>query len=226
MDIKTKSIYYGFDDNNDVVAKNVKLTGDGSSFDVYMNNNFYGHFDIPLFGNHMILNALSCIIVCDKEGMPYEEIHEKLQTFKNAKRRFVVKELGDVVEVDDYAHHPTEIRVTLESAKQKYPDKEVVAVFLPNTYSRTRDLLDDFIDVLGKADKAYVMDIECNREKQEDYPGVTSDSIIEKVNNAEKISTQTADKLLKHQNAVICFMSCANIHPMEEAFEKVLEGGK
>ena len=226
MNVTTKTIYYGFNDNNDVVAKNVVLTSAGSSFDVYMNGNFYGHFDIPLYGNHMILNALSCIIVCDKEGITYEQIHEKLENFQNAKKRFVVKELGDVVEVDDYAHHPTEIKVTLESARQKYPDKEVVAVFLPNTYSRTRDLMGDFISVLSEADKAYVMDIRCNREKQEDYPGVTSDSIIEKVEGAEKIDEGSAEKLLKHKNAVICFMSCADIHPMEEAFEKTLEEGE
>jgi UDP-N-acetylmuramate--alanine ligase len=223
MDIKTNTIYFGFNDNNDVIAKNVVLTDTGSSFDVYMNDYLYGHFDIPLYGNHMILNALACIIVCSKEGMSYKEIHDRLVTFKNAKRRFVIKELGNIIMVDDYAHHPTEIKVTLESAKQKYPNKEIVAVFLPNTYSRTRDLLNDFIDVFKYADKAYIMDIECNREKKEDYPGITSDSIIEKVNNAEKISIDTVDKLLKHDNSVICFMSCANIHPIEEAFEEALK---
>ena len=223
MNIKTKTIYYGLNEDNDVVAKNIKLTDKGSEFDVYISGNLYGHFDIPLYGNHMILNALSCIIVCDKEGLTYDEIHDKLTTFQNAKRRFVIKDLGGPIMIDDYAHHPTEIKVTIESARQKYPDREIVAVFLPNTYSRTRDLLDDFIEVLKTADKAYVMDIQCNREKQEDYPGVTSDSIIERVEGAEKISEDTANKLLKHKNSVICFMSCANIHPMEEAFEEILK---
>lgn len=223
MKLTNKVIYYGFNEDNDVRACNVKLTDKGSEFDVYMNDNFYGHFDIPLYGNHMILNALSCIIVCDKENMKYEEIHKLLHSFKNAKRRFIVKEFNDLVEVDDYAHHPTEISVTLESARQKYPQKEIVAVFLPNTYSRTRDLLPDFISSLSKADKAYVMDIECNREKKEDYPGVTSDKIISGVQGAEKISVETVNKLLKHKDAVICFMSCANIHPMEDAFEKLIK---
>ena len=226
INLNKKVIYYGFNDSNDVVAKNVKLTKNGSSFDVYMNNKLYGHFDIPLFGNHMILNALACIIVCNLEGVKKEDIHNLLHTFENAKRRFKEHLFGDVITIDDYAHHPTEIKVTIASARQKYPNKEIVAVFLPNTYSRTKDLMDDFIEALKTADKAYVMDIHCDREKKEDYPKVSSDEIIKNVPNAEKISIKTVDKLLKHDNAVICFMSCTNIYEILNEFEKLLKNKK
>ncbi len=223
MNLNNKVIYYGFNDNNDVVAKNVVLSKSGSSFDVYMDKKLYGHFDIPVFGDHMVLNALACITICNLEGVKKEDIHNLLETFSNAKRRFKEKVFGDVVTIDDYAHHPTEIKVTIESARQKYPDKEIVAVFLPNTYSRTEALLKDFINVLKEADKAYVMDIHCDREKKEDYPGVSSDLIINEVPNAEKISIGTVDKLLKHKNAAICFMSCANIYEIESKFEELLK---
>ena len=119
--------------------------------------------------------------------------------------------------------HPTEIRVTLESARQKYPNKELVAVFLPNTYSRTKALLEDFIEVLKLADKTYVMDIHCDREKSEDFGNVSSDMIIEKIDGAEKISIETVDKLLSYKDAVICFMSCTNIYEIIDVYKKKIE---
>ena len=88
MNLKNDVTYYGFDDCNDVVCKNVTLDENGSKFDVYIKGKLYGHFDIPLFGNHMILNALACITVCNMEGVDKEKIHTLLHTFKNAKRRF------------------------------------------------------------------------------------------------------------------------------------------
>lgn len=222
MNLKNNVTYYGFDDCNDVVCKNVTLDENGSKFDVYIKGELYGHFDIPLFGNHMILNALACITVCNMEGVDAEKIHSLLHTFKNAKRRFKEKKFGSVVTIDDYAHHPTEIKVTIESARQKYPNKEIVAVFLPNTYSRTKALMSDFISALKTADKAYVMDIHCDRERKEDYPGVSSDEIIKNVPNAERISLDTVDKLLKHKNAAICFMSCTNIYELLDKYEALL----
>lgn len=215
-------LYYGFDEKNDIVAKNVELTEDGSQFDCYINNEFYGHFEVPLFGKHMILNALSAIAVSKYYEIDLDDIKKYINEFKGAKRRFKLKEYGNVITVDDYAHHPTEIEVTLASARQKYPNKEVVGVFLPNTYSRTEALMDDFAEVLKKADKAYVMDIHCDRERQEDYPGVSSDTLIQKIPNCEKISVETCDKLLKHEDAVICFMSCTNIYEIENEFEKLI----
>lgn len=226
MKLNNKVIYYGFKSNNNVIAKNIKLTKDGSNFDVYIDNEFYGNFDLPVFGNHMILNALACISVCNQEGIEKEKIKELLSTFENAKRRFKENIFGDIVTIDDYAHHPTEIKVTIESARQKYPEKEIVAVFLPNTYSRTEALMDDFIDALKTADKAYVMDIHCDRERKEDYPNVSSDEIINKIDNAEKVSLETVDKLLKHENAAICFMSCTNIYEILNKFHELIKNKK
>jgi len=215
-------IYYGFDEKNDIVAKNIILNEKGSKFDCYIDGELYGVFEIPLYGKHMILNALSAIAVSKYYGISIDDIKKYINEFKGAKRRFKLKEFGNVTIVDDYAHHPTEIEVTLASARQKYPNKEIVGVFLPNTYSRTEALMEDFVRVLKKADKAYVMDIHCDREKESDYPNVTSDAIIEQVPNCEKVSKETCDKLLKHKDAVICFMSCTNIYEIEEEFEKLL----
>ncbi len=217
-----KVVYYGFNENNNVVAKNVVLDSNGSSFDCYIDGELFGHFSLALFGKHMVLDALSAIYAAYYYGINEKDIETNINNFKGAKRRFKIKNIKNYIMIDDYAHHPTEIAVTIKAAKQKYPDKEIVAVFLPNTYSRTEALMDDFVDSLSIADKTYVMDIHCDREKQEDYPGVSSDTLIERIPNSEKVSVEDCEKLLKHDNSVICFMSCADIYHIEERFEELI----
>ena len=214
--------YYGFDDHNDLVAKNLKLTSMGSEFQVYYKGEYYDTFNLSLFGRHMILDSLACIMVSIIYKVDKSIVKEKLNNFKGAIRRFNETKVGNTTIIDDYAHHPTEIRATLDSARQKYEGKEIVAVFLPNTYSRTKDFMEDFATILSKFDKSYIMDIKCDRESPSDYPGITSDLLISKTNNCEKISIETVNKLLKHKDSVICFMSCANITPLIEEFKKVL----
>lgn len=214
--------YYGFNDNNDLVACNLKLGSNGSTFDVYYKHEYFDTFTINLFGRHMILDSLACIMVCILYNVDKEVIKSKLKEFKGAVRRFNETIINESIIIDDYAHHPTEINATLDSARQKYKDKKIVAVFLPNTYSRTKDFMEDFANVLSKFDKAFVMDIKCDRESPKDYPNVSSDTLISKIENGEKVSTQTVDKLLEYKDSVICFMSCANITPIIDAYKKLL----
>lgn len=216
-------IFYGFNDDNDVVAKNVNFSEKGASFDCFIHGELFGHFDLPLFGKHMVLNALACITICSKLGISKEEIHDLLTTFKNAKRRFAEETFGDIITIDDYAHHPTEIKVTLEAARQKYPNKELVVVFKPNTYSRTEAFYQDFATAMNVADKQYLTEIDCNRERSEDYKGVSSKLILDGLKNGEMISEENVDKLLKHKNAVICFMSCASISHLKDKYEAYLK---
>ena len=222
MNFSKKVIFYGFNEENDFIAKNVEVTTVGSSFDVYKKNEFYGRFNIPLVGNHMILNTLACIIVSDYLKVDKDKINELFKSFKNAERRFMETKIGDTIIIDDYAHHPTEIAVTLDAARQKYPDKKIVALFKPNTYSRTEAFTKEFAESLSKADKVYMTEIDCNRERQEDYPGVCSGKVLELVPNGEIISEETIDKLLEYKDSVICFMSCASISHLKEEFENLL----
>ncbi|MDY5992612.1 MAG: Mur ligase family protein [Bacilli bacterium] len=174
INYKTKVLFYGFNENNDIVIKNVYLAETGSSFDLYINNELYGHFSIPLYGKHMVMDAAAAITMVKEIGLEKDTIEKLLKTFKNAKRRFAEQRVGESIIIDDYAHHPTEIKVTLEAVKQKYPNKRLVVVFVPNTYSRTRDFKDEFIEAFKIADKTYLTEIDCNREKPEDYPGISS----------------------------------------------------
>lgn len=219
IDFTTKVIYYGFAFNNDVVIKNLKLEEDASRFDIDYKGEFYGSFEIPLFGKHMVQNATAAIVLCKELGIDKEIIYQSLKDFQNAERRFAIEKVGNTTIIDDYAHHPTEIRSTLEAVRQKYPNKRLVVVFKPNTYSRTRDFKDDFIDALNYADKAYVTEIDCNREYAVDYPGVTSQIIIDGLKDGELISEETIDKLGNELDSVICFMSCASIAHLIDAFK-------
>lgn len=220
LKLSPDTIYYGFEKNNDVYADNVLLTDNGSEFDLIVNKENVGHFSLPLFGKHMVLDAIAAIIICHLEGVSYEKINELLSKFRNAKRRFAIEEVKDNVVIDDYAHHPTEIKVTLEAARQKYPDKELIAIFKPNTYSRTEKFYKEFADSLNIADKVYLTEIDCNREKPEEYGNVTSKAIFDLLNNGEMIDDDHIDSLLKHKNAVICFMSCASIAHLKDNYKE------
>ena len=203
-----KIVYYGFNDDNDVKGVIKELRSDGSSFDVYINGEFFGNFNLNIFGKHMIENALACIYMSYLEGISLEDITKYLNEFHGAKRRFSEETVGDVVLVDDYAHHPNEVATVLKTARQKYPDKELVPVLIPYTISRTEAFYQDFAEVLKEADKVYVTDIEPARENPKDFPGITSDLIINAIPGAEHISKEEISKLYKHKNAVIPFMGC------------------
>lgn len=222
IDYNTNKLFYGFNSNNDVVIDNINLTEKGSSFDIIIKNELYGNFNIPLYGKHMILDAVAAIIMCKNLGISKEIIEKSLQTFKNAKRRFAEEKVKDTTIIDDYAHHPTEIKVTLEAIKQKYPDKKLVVVFKPNTYSRTKDFTKEFISSLSIADKVFMTEIDSNRERQEDYPGVNSNIILDHIKDGEIIDEKSISKLLPYKNDVICFMSCASVSHLIEEFKKII----
>ena len=212
--------YYGFNDDNDVIAKNLVQRSDGTSFDCYIKGEFYGHFDIKLYGKHMILDSLACIYMSYLLGVSKEDILYYLDTFKGAKRRFDEEVVLDSILVDDYAHHPTEIKTVIETARQKYPEKTVVAVLIPYTLSRVKAFYKEFADVIKLADKAFVTEIEPAREKLEDYPGITSKMILELTPGAEMISAETIDKLYDYKNSVILFMGCKDSSYLRDAYKK------
>ncbi|MBR4619185.1 MAG: UDP-N-acetylmuramate--L-alanine ligase [Bacilli bacterium] len=222
--IKTdkKLCFYGFNDDNYVVVKNVNTTNLGEEFDVYINKEKYDTFLIPVFGEHMILNATAAILMCKKYGVSKDVIKERLKTFHNAKRRFAEEKIGNTIIIDDYAHHPTEIRETLKAVRRKYPNKRIVVVFKPNTYSRTRDFKDQFVEALSIADKVYLTEIDSNRERQEEYPSVTSHLIIDNIDNGELISEDTINKLEDEKDSIICFMSCASVSHLIDSLKKIL----
>lgn len=221
LEVNVPMFYYGLNDDNDIIAKDVVYSNEGTSFDVFIEDNYYGHFDLPLYGKHMLLNSLAVIGVCYYERLEAKDVAKHLKTFEGAKRRFKEKIIGDIVTIDDYAHHPTEVKVTIKGAKQKYPDKEIVAILKTHTLSRTKEMAQEFADALNLADKSYIMDVGVDREEI-GYDDVTYKVILDKLNNGEYINLETVDKLLKHKNAVLIFMSSKDIYILQNKYEELL----
>ena len=206
--VSDKILYYGLEDSNQIKATNIKYTKEGSSFDCVINNELFGRFNIHVFGSHMIQNALAVIYIAKTLGLTKEEIEQNINTFKGARRRFSEIKVKDVVLVDDYAHHPREIKTVIEHARQKYKDKQVIAVLIPYTYSRVKAFYKDFAKELERCDYSYVTNIVPARESKKDFKGINEHMIIDITKNCEFIDEQSIDKLYKHKNAVILFMGC------------------
>ncbi|AST92886.1 MULTISPECIES: UDP-N-acetylmuramate--L-alanine ligase [Sutcliffiella] len=217
---KVPVIYYGFGEENDFQARSIEKSTAGTEFDVFVRNNYYATFKIVGYGDHNILNALAVIAICHYEGVSEEIIQDRLLTFEGVKRRFSEKKKENQVLIDDYAHHPTEIRATIEAAKQKYPERDIVAVFQPHTYTRTQTFLQEFADTLNLADHVYLCDI--FGSARENHGKLTIQDLKEKVNNSHVIDETNVEALKAHENGVIIFMGAGDIQKYQEAYEALL----
>ena len=115
------------------------------------------------------------------------------------------------------------MKSTINAIKQKYPNKLIVSIFQPHTFTRTKEFASDLANVLNKIDYAYILDVYSAREKQEDHPDVTSDLIINELEHGENISNDTWDKLKKHENSVVIFMSPKEISVIMNNYKEYLE---
>lgn len=208
--------YYGFKETDDIYAKNIQITEKGTQFDVYTNGEFYDQFLSPQFGDHNILNALSVIAISYLEKMNVDNIKDALVTFGGVKRRFNETKVSNQVLVDDYAHHPREISATIESARKKYPQKEVVAVFQPHTFSRTQAFLDEFASSLSKADRVFLCEI--FGSIRENTGELTIQDLIERIDGSSLIDENSIDILKEFDNAVILFMGAGDIQKLLKAY--------
>ncbi|HGF8000131.1 MAG: UDP-N-acetylmuramate--L-alanine ligase [Enterococcus faecium] len=213
--------YYGVTENDDIQARNIERTTSGSAFDVYHGDEFVGHFTVPAFGKHNILNALGVIAVAYFEKLDLKEVAEEMLTFPGVKRRFSEKIVADMTVVDDYAHHPAEIKATIDGARQKYPDKEIIAVFQPHTFTRTIALMDEFAEALDLADKVYLCDI--FGSAREEQGNVKIEDLGAKIKKGgEVIKENNVSPLLDYHDAVVIFMGAGDVQKFEQAYEKLL----
>ena len=179
---KASVITYGIQNKQaDFYAENISFDEDGfATFDVYQKNEFFDTIHLSIPGIHNVLNALSCIALCTKYGIEKQVIKNALGNFTGAHRRFEWKgKMEHNVSVyDDYGHHPTEILATAKSLANKHYNKSWV-IFQPHTYSRTKNLLDDFAHALLNFDHIIVLDIYAAREK--DTYGISSKQLADKI---------------------------------------------
>ena len=215
--------YYGFEaENNDFVASDLLRSTTGSTFTVHFRGQELGQFHIPTFGRHNIMNATAVIGLLYTAGFDLNLVREHLKTFGGVKRRFTEKIVNDTVIIDDFAHHPTEIVATLDAARQKYPSKEIVAIFQPHTFTRTIALLDDFAQALNQADAVYLAQI-YGSAREVDHGDVKVEDLANKIHKKHQVITvENVSPLLDHDNAVYVFMGAGDIQTYEYSFEHLL----
>ena len=214
-------VRYGEAEDDDVRAVSLRETPEDMSFDIYYENELFGHFDLPFVGHHMLLDSMAAISVGILEGMDAASIERGLCTFKGVKRRFVIEQHGENIFVDDYAHHPTEVAVTIASARMRYPDRKLVAVFKPHRASRVLYFADQFAEALSGADSVYLCDFTSIDDKQD---GTDIDiTYLQKRLPGSKVLSENeegAAELAKEKPAVFLFMSSKDIYWLAELVKK------
>lgn len=213
-------ITYGFNESNNLVAKNISFNENTSICDIYINNKFYYKVSFPFTLKHLILNALSVIAVAYLEKLDMNILQRNIMKITPAKRRFNIEEYKSNIIIDDYAHHPTEISTTITAAKEKYVGKKIIAIFMPHTKSRVYKFKKEFADSLSIADRAFITDIVEDRIEI-GYESVSSKDIIKYSNKIEYISLDTIDKLKAYNNSVLLFMSSKNIYEYINKFKEL-----
>ena len=177
--IDRKIISYAIDNDADFTAKNIRTTSKGINFDAFNRENYLGKVQLAIHGRHNVLNALATIATALKVGVTFDKIADGLKNFHGAKRRFQTKgRVRNILVVDDYAHHPTEIAATLKAARETKPHK-VICIFQPHRYSRTQLLLKEFGGAFKEADQLILTDVYSAGEEK--ISGVSGESILKEV---------------------------------------------
>ncbi len=219
--INNKHLYYGLKKDNDIYATNIQLINENSTkIDVYIKEKYFDTYTLPFVGDHLILNLLAAITVCYLEQINKNEIKNQITKIEHAKRRFIEEKFKSNILIDDYAHHPTEVRVTIQSARKKYPNKYIVALFKAHTKSRVKYFYKEFAEALNLADKAYVLDIGEDRIEK-GYDDVSADLIIKNLKNGEHIGDDEPEKLLQYENSVLIFMSSKDIYKLAKKYKEI-----
>lgn len=181
-DETVQSVTFGLDESCNFYAKNIALHDGLYSFDVYQDGTFLGPTRISLPGRHNILNALAVTAMAINIGLEPESVLQLLPDFTGMDRRLMLKDQIDQITVlDDYAHHPTEIRASLEAIRQMYQPKRLWCIFQPHQYSRTRFLLDDFAESFKLADITIVPEIYFVRDSESAKKEVNAQILVERI---------------------------------------------
>lgn len=221
-------ITFGLDKKNDYYADNIEMVNAFGHFDAYKKGEKIGSIKLKVPGKHNIGNALAALAAADYCGIPFDKAIESLEQFGGACRRFeILDKLNGITFADDYAHHPAELRVTLEAAMQMNYRK-VWAVFQPFTYSRTKELMDDFAEVLQIPDECVMTEIMGSREVNTE--GVYTSQLAAKIPGSVWFNTfdEVADYVLDRAQSgdLVITLGCGDIYKAAKIMIKRLKENK
>lgn len=195
---KEKIKYYSINEEADIYAINIRKVESIDTYEVIMEGKSLGEFSLKVPGLHNIQNSLPVIYMAVKEGIEVENIRQVLRQFTGAKRRYQVIYDEEIRVIDDYAHHPTEIKATLSAAKDSYNDR-IIAVFEPHRYTRTGFFINDFAKSLVIADEVILLPIYSANEENKN--GVSSEDLLEKIKEIDenkKVSVMLPSELMEY----------------------------
>jgi UDP-N-acetylmuramate--L-alanine ligase len=207
-----------------IFATNIIVKNGCTHYEVIKNGKNLGEFTLCIPGEHNVANSLPVIYLADELGCNIETVKERLAKFKGANRRYQVIYDKDLRIIDDYAHHPTEIKVTIEAAKANEKG-DVTVIFQPHRYSRTKFFFDDFIKSLKKADELILMPIYSAGE--DNTYGVSSEELAEKIGNGVKVYTEEEiqDLVKSHENSnrSYVFMGAGSVSKLAHQIKSTLK---
>lgn len=215
-------ISFGLDKSNDYYAENVEMINAFAHFDAYKHGEKIGKVNLKVPGEHNVLNALAAIAAADYNGMNLTDAIASLEQFGGACRRFeILDKIDGVTIADDYAHHPAELKVTLEAAMQM-GYRKVWAVFQPFTYTRTKQLMDDFAEVLQIPDECVMTEIMGSREVNTE--GVYTSQLAEKIPGSVWFDTfeEVKDYMIAHAQSgdLIITLGCGDVYKVAKMIIK------
>jgi len=227
---RKRSISYGWDTGFNFCARILNIRERSSDFEVLQDGRVIGNATLGIPGEHNVLNALAVIALSSLLGARFEDVAEAMRTFRGARRRFdVLYRSADYTVIDDYGHHPTEIRATLKTARAANPER-LVCVFQPHRYSRTNLMRDQFGGAFHEVDALYVTDIYAASE--EPIPGVSGEVVAEAVraNGLDRVhyidDVQTAHLSIGaslRRGDMIVTLGAGNVHEVGAALARDLE---
>jgi UDP-N-acetylmuramate--alanine ligase len=206
-------ITYGIDDDSDYSVKNIKIENAMYVFDVVTPKTVLKNIQFNLPGRHNLSNALVALAMAVEYGCPPEQLAKALASYKGVKRRFSYHlKTENLVLIDDYAHHPEEINAVYQAVKEMYPGKNILVVFQPHLFSRTKDFADAFATSLQQFDQILLLDIYPAREIP--IKGITSEWLLEKIKNPNKkliVKEDLTTEIQKSNAAVVITMGAGDI---------------
>lgn len=212
---------YGIDGDYDLAAYDLIETPTETQFNLRYFDRDLGRIRLPFSGRHLVWNALGCIGVALDQGLSLSDVERGLSHYTSAARRFIVDDQGANVYIDDYAHHPTEVKVTIDAARLRYPKHKLIAIFKPHRVSRLNHFLDAFAQALDQADEVFLCEFGAI-DDQEEGIDIDISHLQKRCHSATVILEDDAAAAQLSQRGPACylFMSSKDIYGLAEKLKR------
>jgi UDP-N-acetylmuramate--alanine ligase len=225
-DIDRRAVRYSASGKAAVYADNITLNGDCYRFDLCVGDKRLSNCELGMPGRHNLENAVAAAGICYMSGISEDSIRKALGTFRGVKRRFeYIIRTKDQIFIDDYAHHPAELRACIESVRALYPSKRITGVFQPHLFSRTRDFMAGFAESLSLLDELILLEIYPAREVP--IPGISSEALLRLINKipAQLCAKQELTERIRECNPeVLLTLGAGDIDAWVQPIKNILEG--